>query len=154
MSQCNEFAEMISSHVDGVLSPEETRKLEDHLVTCSSCRATLDAFLAADAAARETVIPGEQVWTDMWDRIQSDLATRENRSILFARLWRGAAFAAAAAAILLTLYVFGPQTRTPVDATSRPGFQVLSVEVGAPEYTAVVMNAADGQFPVVWIERI
>ena len=36
---CDRFTELLSARLDGALTPEEERELEEHLAACPDCRA-------------------------------------------------------------------------------------------------------------------
>lgn len=52
MAQCEEFLELLSARLDGELTHEEARMLEEHLAACPACRA-----LGAQLAALHTALP-------------------------------------------------------------------------------------------------
>ena len=46
MRTCEEYGEMISAMIDGELSADDSEVLGEHLLTCASCRVTIDAFMS------------------------------------------------------------------------------------------------------------
>ena len=56
MQECEAALELISAHLDGELTPEETARLEAHLAQCPQCRALL-----ADLTALHEAMPRQEV---------------------------------------------------------------------------------------------
>jgi anti-sigma factor RsiW len=58
---CQELVEVITDYLEGALSPEDRRRFEKHLSTCSGCRNYLEqmrATIRATGALKEESIPG------------------------------------------------------------------------------------------------
>jgi anti-sigma factor RsiW len=51
---CREFVELATEYLDGALPEADLELVEEHLVTCSSCRAYLGQIEATAAAVRST----------------------------------------------------------------------------------------------------
>ena len=43
---CNLFVELVTEYLDGALSAEDTRRLEEHLEICGGCETVLEQFRA------------------------------------------------------------------------------------------------------------
>ncbi len=43
---CNLFVELVTEYLDGALSAEDTRRLEEHLEICGGCESVLAQFRA------------------------------------------------------------------------------------------------------------
>jgi anti-sigma factor RsiW len=41
---CNLFVELVTEYLDGALSDEEGRRLEEHLTVCTGCTSVLEQF--------------------------------------------------------------------------------------------------------------
>jgi anti-sigma factor RsiW len=41
---CNEFVEVVTDYLDGAMSADDTRRLEEHLAVCPGCQRVLDQF--------------------------------------------------------------------------------------------------------------
>ncbi|MBL8694410.1 MAG: zf-HC2 domain-containing protein [Planctomycetes bacterium] len=48
--ECNDLQLLLSCYADGECTPEEARRVRDHLELCASCRATLEQWTAASQA--------------------------------------------------------------------------------------------------------
>jgi anti-sigma factor RsiW len=153
MNECEKYAELASRYLDGELAGGEAAELERHLAGCAACRATLEEFRQADATAREISEPSGAEWAGVWERIEAQAERQVVVRIIQARIWKRAAWAAAAAALLLGIYVFAPRGGQ-LPATAGFSFEVVSLEVDSPNYTPVMMPGNHDQLPVVWLERI
>ena len=50
MENCEEFAALLDAYVDGELSPQDARLVREHLLSCSRCRAYVQAALSIRSA--------------------------------------------------------------------------------------------------------
>ena len=57
MTDCAKYQEMISAMLDGELTSEQQRELEEHLALCPECRAMHTAFLSLSEAVAEEILP-------------------------------------------------------------------------------------------------
>ena len=92
----------------------------------------------------------------MWRRIVS-AALRPSTPVatsLWRAVWKGAAVTALAASILLAVYFLmqGNGAAGP-PASTGDRFEVVSIEVEAPDYDVFVMAPEEGELPVIWLER-
>ena len=149
MSDCDKTSELLSAYVDRELDGDAIRRVEDHIAGCPECMRIVEAFRATDEAARHIDSPSDQAWKGVWNRIESGMSRQVARRVLFARAWRGALWAAAAALLVGALYVFIPRHEP-----AHWGFEVVSIEVASAEYTPVVLAANGDTLPVVLIERM
>ncbi len=70
---CDKFSDSLGALIDGTISPDEKRALDEHLETCAACR-TLAADLRRihDEAVRlPRVDPPEALWTKVRARIEA-----------------------------------------------------------------------------------
>lgn len=104
MENCNEYLELISAAIDGVLTTEETARLEEHLNACPACKALYDDLNHIHQTLRE--LPPVEVPAGLTDRIleavEADNITSLPKPKKSAFRWkRGLAAAAVFALILL-----------------------------------------------------
>lgn len=155
MSDCEKLAKDMAAYADGELPAGRAEAVECHLAECAACRRMLDQFRAADAAARDVPVPDGTRWESVWDEIQARTKSERQRPVLLRYAWKGAAWLAAAAALLVGIYVIGPRDgREGKNLASAAGFEVVSIEVNAPGYAPVIMTGGEGKAPVVWLERM
>jgi len=152
MSGCEKYSELASAYLDRELEGGEPAELERHLAQCPACRALFEGFKETGRAAREIGQPGALEWDEVWNRIQARAERQSAVHIIQARIWKRAAWTAAAAALLIGIYVFGPHGARSV-AEEGPSFEVVSLEVESG-YTPFLMTGDDDQLPVLWLERI
>lgn len=69
--------ELLSDHVDGLLSAEEVERLERHLEECEECASTFRDYLSIREWARGFRPPSPS--SDPWERIERSLGRRRNR---------------------------------------------------------------------------
>lgn len=67
----DQWSERLSEYVDGHLTDEEVRRLEEHLESCASCRQTLDELRAVVARARS--LEDRPPPRDLWPAIEAEL---------------------------------------------------------------------------------
>jgi predicted anti-sigma-YlaC factor YlaD len=136
---CDEARLDLGAYVLGALSPEEQRRLEEHLKTCADCAAeyeelrSLPALL--DGLGPEDLYPAPVAPSpDLFARM-SAAAALETRRPLRSRTW-----ALVAAAVIAVL---GAGVGTIVWATGSGG-QTVSATAGPVEVTVTATEANDG----------
>jgi anti-sigma factor RsiW len=155
MSKCEEIAARLLRHGDKEPPPEEAREIESHLASCPACRAELESLRGAAKAAGEVPAVREERWNALWSRIEEQAARQQAARRLWNAVWSGAAVTAAAAAVLVAAYVFGPVGgEVETAAAAPPGFEVVSIDVESPDYAVTVMAASGDEMPVIWLEKI
>jgi len=100
---CVEAKELLSAFLDGESSPEESRRVEEHLAACAGCRAVrqrmgaLDSFLAR---SETPVSPGFR--GELFSRLEAeDLLPRRRSLFWFSIRWAPLAAVAALGLFLL-----------------------------------------------------
>lgn len=155
MNNCEEYGELISAYVDGELEGVNAAAVEKHIAECAECRKMYEEFVSLGETAREIPQPDEAAWNCVWFGIRRGLASAErSRQRILAGALRGAILTAAAAAILLAVYVLVPGTGPGVPGLSPAGFEVVSIEVASADYTPIVMATDHGDLPVIWIDKM
>jgi anti-sigma factor RsiW len=61
---CTEFVELVTDYLDGVLSADDTRRLEEHLVVCPGCTSVLEQFRSIIAIAGQLAEDDVDALTD------------------------------------------------------------------------------------------
>ena len=51
--ECNEYQELISAYVDGMLSPQEEKRLKQHLEVCKQCKSHYEAMVQMTKACEQ-----------------------------------------------------------------------------------------------------
>ena len=155
MSDCEQIAERIF-HSKAELSHEEAAELEGHCANCPECMAKLDDL--EETARLVPPVPeiDDARWSGVWDSVE--------RRSLAAPLWAGirgvvlraATVTAAAAAVLLAVYLVWPDKPVGVIGAGEVAstFELVSLEVESPDYDVIVMTDAETDVPVIWLERI
>jgi anti-sigma factor RsiW len=85
MTDCTEVRPWIDDYIDGSLPPLEMTRLEEHLVSCSTCRAEVEAIrdlLAETSRLPKSVLPGR----DLWGGIEARLGAPVNARASWPRL--------------------------------------------------------------------
>jgi anti-sigma-K factor RskA len=82
---CEQFQELLSDYIDGLLELGEQTKVESHLADCEPCRAVRDDLLQIVHFSHQ--LPEQAPSTALWSRIQSELAQEKPASRL--SLWWG-----------------------------------------------------------------
>lgn len=101
-----DFRRNFSRYLDGELSPRETKRLEDHLLDCGSCRARLTRLRTGHRFAMQ--LPSEIPQRDVWPSIEAAIAFEQSESLIKRdRDWRRAlahpGFAVGALTVALVL---------------------------------------------------
>jgi anti-sigma factor RsiW len=116
-------AELLSAYLDGEITPDERRRVVEHLARCGTCYVDLESLQAARAALRSLPILDLPV----------DLMPRERHRVVPLRrrpaVWVGAAAAAAAAFVALaTTFAPAPGLNVTVNDLSRPASARASID--------------------------
>lgn len=135
--ECGLSKELLSAHVDGEASPEESHRVEEHLRACADCATTEKRMRAlGGAAARTETRVSPELRDRLFARMEQEGLLRRRRSIFaFSVRWAALPLAAAAALGLFLLTsretARGPAPPPPPQAVAeRPGD--ASPPVGAP----------------------
>ena len=136
MDACEEIRELLNAHLDGELSVEDRRRVEEHLAACEACRRELAGT--------------ERVWRALGvlESIQpaGDLAERVFRRVLTTRraerVWRKSWFypLATAAALLIALVVGYTLNPPKTVDKSDPGAGVVVVPPQNGDTREIVRN--------------
>ena len=68
MKSCQDLEQLLGDFVDGETTPDERRRVEQHLAECSGCRAVVEqtrALLAATATLDREIPPAEDLWPEI-----------------------------------------------------------------------------------------
>jgi anti-sigma factor RsiW len=100
--------ELLSSFLDGDLSPAEAGRIAEHVAQCPECRRTLTDMRSIRNAARalERLEPPDRTWQAIQERVRGRRADRRVRR-LPAWLWVGLPALAGAAVLLVVLWSRG-----------------------------------------------
>jgi len=82
--KCKEGEKFISRHLDGVLTLDEKKKLENHLESCSSCQAKREEYQSLLETLRKEEFPETKPY--FWERLQPKL--KEKEKYLPLTLWK------------------------------------------------------------------
>ena len=107
MTDCTRCAQLLSDRLDGPLSAQETKELEEHLSQCPACR-TLASRLAATRSAfsqLEDLTAPESFTQGVMDRIRATQA-EQNRPVPLFRRTRVQALAGLAACALVCVGLY------------------------------------------------
>lgn len=157
MSNCEKYEQAMSAYADGELSSEESRALKEHLAGCADCRSKAQAWQQTSQALREVPAVTAQRWEALWERVEEKGRREATSWQMWKSVWRAAAVTAAAAAVLLAAHLFVPADWGAVErggAGTSGDFEVVSIEVGSPDYDVFVMATKDDELPVIWLEEI
>jgi hypothetical protein len=79
--KCSKISDLLGPYVDGELSPEERRTVEEHLRRCPACRAELEELRRIETAGRRTVPPdpGEEYWNTFLPRLRERIGSEQRR---------------------------------------------------------------------------
>lgn len=96
---CEDFSSAIGEQVDGTLEGERARALDQHLATCTACRALLADLrrIRQTAATLDRQAPPPAVWTRLSEQLRRERTERQRR----AGTWRMGLAAAATLLLLL-----------------------------------------------------
>lgn len=73
LANCEQYRDLISASLDGVLTPEEQQMLDSHLTGCPDCRAAWEQLSALEPMLMELEDPG----VDFTDRVMAAAAQTE-----------------------------------------------------------------------------
>lgn len=73
LAHCETYWELISASLDGGLTPEEQRRLEEHLAQCPDCRALREQLAGLEPELQALSSPGP----DFTDRVMAEAARTE-----------------------------------------------------------------------------
>jgi len=110
MKNCRDYPEIISAYLDGELSEDDMRSVDEHLAACESCSAILEFYREISAASDESMItPPESLASGVMDRIlngdiKAEKTETKTRSVPLRHIFtRYAPVAACLAVILLAI---------------------------------------------------
>jgi anti-sigma factor RsiW len=117
--ECHEIQNELSAHLDGELSPGQTRRLTAHLDSCPDCRDLFERLTAARSAFRDQA--PESCPDDLRARVLASAVGRPTRPKTFdrRRIWAVPFAAAAAVAAWILLAPHDPPA--PIMAIAGPG---------------------------------
>jgi len=73
MTSCQDLEQLLDDFVDGEATPDERRRVEQHLADCSPCRGVVEqtrALLASTETLAREIPPGR----DLWPEIRTEIA--------------------------------------------------------------------------------
>jgi hypothetical protein len=105
---CIEISELLTTYLDGEVTPEEKAYIEAHLPGCPQCRTELEALSAtrdnlcgALKSMANEVYPPDQAW----ERVRARLETKDGWSRFWTSFTLGRVATAAAAVVILVIAV-------------------------------------------------
>lgn len=118
MSSCNH--DDLLELARGDLPPRRAAEIESHAAECAECAREL-RWLRTERALFRTheVAPSSDVWERIEQRVSGDLERRRARRQRLLQIGSGATVVAAAAGLLLTLWVQGSTKTAPSSSTPR-----------------------------------
>jgi len=101
-------SDMLIDYVNGVLDPEEAKRIEGHIGVCGTCTTEFERLkrLVAMTAIVETDDPGDRFNAEVWNRINRTSRGRRTRLVLIPL---------AAAALALLFFLPGDSSDTTED---------------------------------------
>jgi anti-sigma factor RsiW len=154
---CHPAEKLLSAERDQTLGADLRAELEAHLAECPSCRKRR-ALLAESAAAwrvtsAEARVPDERIeWQHIRRRIGGETADAQPAWRIFSS-WRGATVLAAAAAVMLGIFLVPRESEraTPaISATATAMAATDTVEIGGDASAAMVFVDDKSGWLVVW----
>ena len=130
--KCTKVEKLISKSLDGFLTNEEKKVLEEHLRGCPACQRMSKEYSFMMETLRDPGFPEEKPY--FWERLQPRL--KEQRAFYFWPLWKRWSIRAvplsiiAVAALAFGLTFFLPQ---PADELSQTGDLLLRNSLSLPE---------------------
>jgi hypothetical protein len=104
----------------GDLPPSRAAEIESHAAECAECASELRWLRTERALFRkQDAAPSAGVWARIEERVAGDLERRRARRQRFLQIGSGATVVAAAAGLLLTLWVQGTTKTAPSSSTPR-----------------------------------
>ncbi|MHC4714605.1 MAG: hypothetical protein ACYTAN_15270 [Planctomycetota bacterium] len=153
MSECERITKAVFES-EGEPSRELARQLTAHVAVCPACAGNVEDMRRAFASAEGPPAVGDERWEALWRRIEERVRRHRSSRRLARALWGGVTVTAVAAAVIVAAYVFTPERVQGPRAMVTGEFQVVSLEVGSPDYDVVVMAARDDAPPVIWLHRL
>jgi len=124
------LGELLSAHLDGELTADETATVEAHLADCSSCRDELDATRGVRSKVRDA--PPVDAPFGFYERlVRPSRSARASR-----RMWPALSSVAAIAAAWVAVVGFAT---TPQRPDVKPPVDELRIELASPDASRAVM---------------
>ena len=100
---CDEFELLMMRRLDGEITPDEARRLDEHLSVCANCRKTFAQYEKITAAAGHVSHkePPNEEWDVYWDKVENRL----ERGIAWTLITIGLSFVIAYAAFIGSFYL-------------------------------------------------
>ncbi len=137
MTSCQDLEQLLDDFVDGEATPDERRRVEQHLADCAPCRGVVEqtrALLASTETLARQIPPG----SDLWPEIRTEIAAAPAWSGSRTR-WIGLA------ASLLVVMLAGSTARGPSSGRSR----IRRPRVRrSPSTTLIAMRRTQAENPV------
>ena len=129
MSQCEEYAVLISAAVDGELSPEERQRLDAHLAACPGCQADYQQLLwIHEALGQMEAQPPEDLASSVMEQVRREAAGSARRR---RRHWISVGAAAACCAVVvLGARVLGTLSPVANQQPASPDTSVTTADAG------------------------
>jgi hypothetical protein len=79
--KCSKIVDLLGPYMDGECSPEECRRVEEHLRQCPACRSQLEELRRIEAVSRQTVPadPGDEYWNTFLPRLRRRIDRPQRR---------------------------------------------------------------------------
>jgi tetratricopeptide (TPR) repeat protein len=150
--KCSDAHKLMGDYLEGILAPEESGKLRDHLESCEDCKELLEDFEDIALQARELprLEPSDAAWPAILRRVR-EARTETAAPLAPRKKWFGTIFApgrsiyAGAAALLLLAVVGGLIIgRRPANGTaglSEPDRYTLAKVEEAEKYYKLAIQA-------------
>jgi len=80
--KCPKIVNLLGRYADGECSPEERRRVEEHLRKCPACRSELEELRRIETMSRQTVPPdpGDEYWNTFLPRLRQRIDRPQRRS--------------------------------------------------------------------------
>jgi hypothetical protein len=118
MSACNQ--DDLLELARGELPPDRAAEVESHIATCAACAHELSWLRTERALFRKhEAAPSSHVWHDIERQLVVSLEQRRARRQRWLQVGSGAGVVAAAAGLLLTLWVHGSSPQAPASEAPR-----------------------------------
>jgi anti-sigma factor RsiW len=121
-----ECADSLTPFIDGELTPDEMREVEEHLRTCADCRREVARMRALDSLMTPTPDPGEQYWQGLTETIMDRVRDEDDETgngfasrvftFMKSPLMQYATVAAVAAMVLVAIFTDATNDATPTVA--------------------------------------
>src|SRR5438552_14350172 len=110
---CEIATNLISSRIDGEIAAADQKALDEHLATCSSCRATMEALSAQDEALSRAFAPRRRAAAAVADAAMARIHREQVQSFRTRRFPFLTALVSAAAGFALAMLILHPWQKTP-----------------------------------------